>query len=61
MATANPGPDNPPPAPDVAAGGPEHQGVDVQKLADRVYELMRADIRLGLARGESRTGSVARG
>ena len=38
------------------ASGGGHGGVDVEKLAQRVYELMREDIRLALARGESRRG-----
>ena len=33
-------------------------GVDVDRLADKVYKLMVADLRLGLARGEGLTQST---
>jgi len=35
------------------AGAGAHPNVNVQKLADKVYSLLLADVRLGLARGES--------
>ena len=31
---------------------PSDSGVNIEKLADRVYRLMLNDVRLGLARGE---------
>lgn len=31
-----------------------HPSVDVEKLAEKVYELMRAELRLARARGERR-------
>ncbi len=34
------------------SGGPDTQGIDLQKLADKVYELMRAEARLSTARGQ---------
>jgi hypothetical protein len=44
------------PAPAQADGAQAQPGapkIDVQKLADRVYQLMLADARLGRARGDS--------
>ena len=40
--------------------GAEHDDVDVERLTDLVYRLFVADVRIGLARGESvgrRSGS----
>jgi hypothetical protein len=36
-----------------APGGQLQAGIDAQQLADKVYALLRADARLGRARGDS--------
>jgi hypothetical protein len=36
-----------------APGGQPQPGVDVQQLADKVYDLLLAEARLGRARGDS--------
>jgi hypothetical protein len=36
-----------------AGGGAGGHGVNVQHLADKVYQLLLADVRLGRARGDS--------
>jgi hypothetical protein len=36
-----------------AQGGQGQPGINVQKLADKVYDLLLADARLGRARGDS--------
>lgn len=39
-----------PPAPSGASGSPASPPVDVEKLADKVYRLLLAELRLELAR-----------
>ena len=42
------------PAPPESAGGAAAQAaIDVERLADRVYHLLLAEVRLGRARGET--------
>jgi hypothetical protein len=47
-----------PPAGERAPGPP---AVDIQRLADRVYRLLQADVRLASARGQSPPGRRGRG
>ena len=39
----------------VQSGEPGAHGINVQQLADKVYSLLLADMRLGWARGEAPT------
>lgn len=36
------------------AGSGQSKAIDIEKLAEKVYQLMRAEARLGRARGQTR-------
>jgi hypothetical protein len=38
--------------PQASAEQPDANAIDIQRLAEKVYQLMLADVRLGRARGE---------
>jgi len=42
-----------PTPPESAGGATKPATIDVERLADRVYQLLRAEVRLGRARGEA--------
>ena len=43
------------------AADAQHSNINVQQLADKVYSLLLADLRLGWARGEAPVGPTRKG